>query len=68
MQKPTDEEKRKCPTFSLDKYRAMRNQAKYYWNMSRCSYLELARYSRITPERARKWELSFIKERKRNDK
>ena len=48
----------------IQRYKAKQNQARYYWTMTRCSYIKLAEYIGISLPQARRWELKFIKERK----
>lgn len=47
------------------KYRVNYHKARMYWIASKCNYRELARFAGISTERARKWELQFVKERKK---
>lgn len=58
------EDNRDAIIYNIDKYRNIRNQARYYFNITKCNYLELSRQARVTPERAQMWILKFIKERK----
>ena len=54
----------------LHKYRTKRKQARYYWSMTKCSYVRLSQYMKVPLPIARKWELAFTKEyqqRKKNN-
>jgi len=52
---------------SFSKYKAKMNQARFYWRMTLCSYQDLARHSGITAERAQRWQLVFLKEKKKEE-
>ena len=46
----------------LTKYKTKRKQARYYWNMTKCSYIRLSQYMHVPLPVARRWELAFAKE------
>ena len=48
---------------SISEYRIRYQKARFYWRTTKCSYRDLARFARISTERARKWEQKFMKEK-----
>lgn len=53
---------------SFIKYKSKYDQARFYWRTTKCSYRDLARHSGISTDRARRWELAFVKELKKDRK
>jgi len=49
------------------KYKHKYDQARFYWNMTKCSYRELARHAGVSTERARRWELQFYKDKRKKN-
>lgn len=52
----------------FNKYKSKYDQGRFYWRMSKCSYRDLAMYCGISTDRARRWELAFVKEKEKEKK
>ncbi len=48
---------------NLSEYRVRYQKARFKWRTTGCNYRELARFSGISTDRARRWELKFMKEK-----
>ena len=50
---------------SFIKLKSKYDQARFYWRMTKCSYIDLSRHSSISTDMARRWELRFVKEKQK---
>ena len=49
-------------------FKKKKDQARFYWRMTKCSYRELARHIGVSLDQARRWELQFVKEKEKEKK